>query len=142
MEIIDTNLTLAVRCRECGRIKFHKISLFELSLNNPVEFNCTCGNVEALIHVKKNKNIMIDIPCIACDNTHTFKYSLQDVIKRKVSVICCAETGFELCFLGWEEEVKRVVLKYQQDLDLLLGELGINRDLEEDLLKSIIKRIP
>jgi hypothetical protein len=130
MKILDTNLTFAVRCANCGRIKFHNISMFELLAGSSQELNCDCGSVELTAAFKDNKTIVVDIPCVACDTVHTYRYNMKDILRRKVTVICCIETGFELCFLGVAGDVKDMVYKYQKDLDQLMGELGLAHDVE------------
>lgn len=138
MKVLDTNLVLAVRCSNCGRIKFHNISTFKLPLNTKLDLHCGCGYNEIAITLKDNKIILADIPCLACDINHTYIYNLKDILKRKVTIISCNETGLELCFMGMEKDVKDVVSKYQEDINLLLGELGLLQGTGEDIRKGII----
>lgn len=141
MELFDTNLILAVRCPECGKIKFHNISTFKLHSNTKTEFFCDCGSIEMTLSLKDNKAILVDIPCIACDISHTYMYNLKDILRRRVTVVCCRDTGLELCFIGSEKDVRDVVLKYQEDINILLGELGQMLDVEEDVLNKFIRKI-
>lgn len=124
MNFYDTNLVLAVRCANCGKIKFHNLSIFKLAQEGKINLKCDCGNNELGIKLNKNKKLLIDVPCLACDIIHTYIYELKDILKRRVSVICCNETDFELCFIGREKDVKDIVFRYQEDLNILLGELG------------------
>lgn len=138
MNLFDTNLVLAVRCSNCGKISFHDISMFRLPLNHKTCLYCDCGSIEAAVSLKDNRTMMVDMPCLACDIKHTYIYSINDVLKRKVTVICCNETGLELCFMGRERDVRNVVSRYQEDLDLLLGELGFVAD--DDIFKGRTNR--
>lgn len=124
MNVYDTNLVLAIRCSNCGKIKFHSISVFRFPLNEEIKLYCDCGNDEICIKLKDNKKLVIDIPCLACDVSHTYIYDLRDILRRRVSIICCSDTGFELCFMGRDSDVRNIVSRYQEDLNLLLGELG------------------
>jgi len=126
MNVMDTNLMLAIRCANCGKISFHNISMFKLPANNELNFCCDCGKEEITITLKNNKFIILDVPCLACDINHSYKYKLRDVFKRRLTVVCCNETGLELCFLGKRDDVIDTVSKYQENLNTLLGELGLS----------------
>lgn len=125
MKVFDTNLTFAVRCGDCGRIKFHRISTFQILSSNESVFYCNCGSREMAVALKGRKTIIVDIPCLACDTDHTYKYNLKSIMKKKLTIICCDETGLELCFLGSNKDVQDMVFKYQEDLNMLMGELGM-----------------
>lgn len=140
MRVLDTNLILAVRCSNCGKIKFHNISTFKLPVNIKLNLYCDCGYNEMNVTLKDNKTILADVPCLACDINHTYSYSLKDILRRKVTVICCSETELELCFMGAERDVKNIVSKYQEDISLLLGELGLFQDEGADIKKNTIYR--
>lgn len=142
MKLLDTNLILAIRCPGCGKIKFHNISTFRLPPDVKVDLYCDCGNMEMSMTLKDNRMMLLDMPCIACDIDHTYRYSLKDILRRKVTIICCKDTGLELCFMGAEKDVKDIVLRYQEDINTLLGELGQMLDVGEDVLNSLMHRIP
>lgn len=130
--VLDTNLTFAVRCNNCGKIGFHSISAFELPLNTNMDFYCECGSVEMTVTLSGNRGIAVKIPCLACDINHTYKYSFKNILGKRLTVVCCTETGLELCFLGNQKDVKDIVSKYQEDLHQLLGELGLFEGLDID----------
>jgi len=125
MNILDGNLSLAVRCPNCGEIGFHNINVFELPLNSNRDFLCQCKCKQLTLKLKNRKDLIVNIPCLACDMIHTYRYTLKDILKKRFTVICCNETGLELCFLGREKDVKDVVSRYQENLNLLLEELGL-----------------
>ena len=141
MKILDTNLTFAIRCANCGKIKFHNISTFQFLVNNKIDFYCDCNSLEMSIAMKDNKSILIDLPCLACDINHAYKYRLMDIFRKRVTIICCSATGFELCFLGHERDIKDIVYKYQENVNELLGELGLFSGIEDDLIKRIINKL-
>lgn len=130
MKVLDTNLLFAVRCANCGRIKFHSISTFDFMVSNKIELHCDCGCTELTVCLKDNRTIFVEIPCIACDSVHTYRYNLKDILRRRVTVICCSETDFELCFLGKDKDIKDIVYKYQEDINELMNELGLMKDAE------------
>lgn len=130
MGVLDTNFVFAVRCANCGRIKFHSISTFDFVVNNKLKLYCDCGEAELTVSLKDNRTIFIEIPCLACDSVHTYRYNLKDLLRRRVTVICCSETDFELCFLGKNQDVKDIVYKYQEDLHELMDKLGLMCDTE------------
>lgn len=141
MGLLDTNLILAVRCPECGKINFHNVSTFKLLSDACLELNCECGCVEVTIALKDNKLVFIELPCISCDANHTYIYNLKNLLRRKVTIICCTDSGLELCFMGSEKDVRNVVQRYQEDIDALLGELSQMLDVEEDVLNLFIRKI-
>lgn len=134
MNLLDTNLTMAVRCGNCGRIKFHRVSMFQLPKNCNSDFYCECGSQEMTVCLRDRNSIIMKIPCLACDISHTYKYSLKGIMRKRLTIICCSETGLEICFLGRDNDVKDIVSKYQEDLNLLLGELGLLQDPVNDIL--------
>lgn len=128
MRVFDTNLMIAVRCADCGRIKFHSISVFDLLANKRMDFYCSCKAMELSVWLKDNKTIILRIPCVACDSVHTYRYSLKEVFKKSVTVVYCDSMDFELCFLGKSEDVEDIVYRYQEGINELLGELGLSND--------------
>lgn len=130
MPLLDTNLLFAVRCANCGKITLHNVSIFKLLQQEKTELCCECSFTEASVTLKNNRCIHLDIPCLACEVKHTYKYSINNLLKRKVTVICCSDTELELCFLGKTEDVKYTVYKYQQGINELLNELGLYQSIE------------
>ena len=126
MKVLDTNLVFAVRCRDCGKIIFHSLSIFQLHENSRMEFHCECGNLDMIVQIKNKRNILVEMPCLACDMYHNYKYSFKDIFRRRLTTICCPETGLELCFLGMEKDVRDIVDKYQEDINRLLVDLGLS----------------
>lgn len=139
MDTLDTNILIAIKCPNCGRMNFHNISLFKLFHSLKSDLCCSCGKREASVSLKDNKTMIIDISCLVCGVNHTYIYSLKDLLKRKVTVICCDDTGFELCFMGREKDVRNLVSKYQENLYLLLGELGFITE-GDDFIKGKTNR--
>jgi hypothetical protein len=136
LRLLDTNLIVAIRCPDCGKIKFHSISMFKLPSNARVDLFCDCGSTEMTIIIKDNKAVLVDIPCIACEINHTYTYSLKDILRRKVIIVCCTDTGLELCFMGSEKDVRDVVVRYQEDINTLLGELGEMLEVGDEVLNK------
>lgn len=136
MKLLDTNLIIAVRCPNCGKIKFHSISVFKLPPNTRLGLFCDCGIAEMTLKLNDNKTVLMDIPCIACDINHTYTYGLKEILRRKVIILCCIDTGLELMFMGSEKDVKNVVAKYKEDINTLLGELGEMLDIEDDVFNK------
>jgi hypothetical protein len=90
--------------------------------------------------LKDNKSMVLNIPCVACDIVHTYRYSLKDILGRDVTIVCCDDTEFELCFLGKFEDTRNIVYKCQEGINQLLGELGLSQIIEngnfDDLHKA------
>lgn len=120
--LVNTNMTLAIRCNRCGKIHLNNITLFQLKNNKYININCDCGEVKARIKTENYKEYCLEIPCFACEETHIFKYSLNQLLKGNLVLRCL--DGVEICFLGDESDVKKLLKKQKDDFAILLDELS------------------
>lgn len=123
--LVNTNVAIAVRCSTCGTFEVHNTSLFELFTNKKTELVCTCGQRNAIIKTSDNKSLWMDIDCFVCQDKHTFKYTLKQLLRGNI-ITRCIESGLEICFIVSHGDVKEIVEKYEvnsedlyRDLDFL-----------------------
>lgn len=120
--LVNTNLALAIRCNMCGKTNINQLSLFNLERSIYHNIECPCGEIKARIKTKDYREYRLEIPCFACQETHVFKYSLDQLLKGNL-VIRCIE-GLEICFLGNDSDVKEILKKEKNDLNRVLNELN------------------
>lgn len=120
--LISTTTMLAMRCPECGKLEFHKLSLFSFSGSRMLEVNCSCGATLMLVTKKKNGTYGLQLPCVICDIRHRRQLSAAIIYSQKITNLYCQETGIELGHIGPEEKVREAVMNYDYDLDKLINQ--------------------
>ncbi|MBS4537085.1 hypothetical protein GOQ27_01345 [Clostridium sp. D2Q-11] len=120
--LVNTNLALAIRCNKCGKIHTNNITLFQLKNNSYININCNCGETKARIKTENYKEYCLEIPCFACEETHIFKYSLDQLLKGNLVIRCL--DGVEICFLGDETDVKELLKGQKDDFTRVIEELS------------------
>ncbi|MCX7695988.1 MAG: hypothetical protein N2Z71_09820 [Caloramator sp.] len=120
--IMDSSIKAAVKCSECGSYTSFHINLFEAK--RPTSRRCSCGNIVLKVSATKGE-VDIDIPCIACGETHRYKYKIKDLIDKSVNILACPVCGMEIAFLGKEYLVDDMVNRYMDDMLELLTHLGV-----------------
>lgn len=121
--LISTNIAIAVRCSDCGSLRVHHTSLFELFTNRRTELVCTCGQHNAIIKTKDYKSLWMEISCFACQDKHLFKYTLKQLLRGNI-ITRCIESGIEICFMVSNGDVDELIEKYETDAEELYRELG------------------
>lgn len=116
--LINTNIAFAVRCSECGSLKVHDTSLFELFINKRTELVCTCGQQNAIIKAKDYKSLWVDIDCFVCQDKHTFKYTLKQLLRGNI-ITRCIESGIEICFMVSDGDINELVENYEMNSEIL-----------------------
>lgn len=122
--LITTEMTLAMRCSECGKMDYHSISRFAFSGRKNVEITCVCGTTKLVITPKNHREFYIYVPCVVCEIIHVRKVSARSLWSDEVTYLFCQETGLELGYLGPDEKVRELAAAYEDDLLALAGELG------------------
>ncbi|WIV12232.1 hypothetical protein [Proteiniborus sp. MB09-C3] len=120
--LIDTKIAIAVKCGTCDNLNVHETSLFELFTNKTTEIVCTCGQHNAIIKTKNHKSLWMDIDCYVCQDKHTFKYTLKQLLRGNI-ITRCIETGVEICFIVSCGDVNELIEKYEMNCDGFYKEL-------------------
>lgn len=80
-------------------------SLFEL---NRVNESFTSLRVK----LQNNKEILLRVSCPVCGNSHYYRYSINEFMKKKLTVGGCEVLGIPLFYIGNEDEVRKKVSKH------------------------------
>jgi hypothetical protein len=122
--LIDTSLTIAYKCPSCGSFEFFSVSLFEMYSRSESIFNCHCLNSSITVRADAERGIFIKLPCIGCEDDHTFLFSKKDLLTKDLNTFCCPESGFKLCFIGKDEPVRKAIDNTEEELDELMDMFG------------------
>lgn len=76
------------------------------------------------IITKRNKSLLLTIPCFACNEVHTYALRDKALWSEHVSVLKCPNTKMELCFMGKDDGVRKSVDNYEMQMDILMNEIG------------------
>ncbi|HBX23424.1 MAG TPA: hypothetical protein DEF34_07340 [Desulfotomaculum sp.] len=120
--IIETGALLAMRCPECGKLDYHKLSRFEFGLRKKVEVACKCGFIKLVVNTKDRKDYMLQVPCVVCESKHMRSISSRRFWSDDVNYLFCQETGLELGYLGPEEEVRELAEAQEESIESLATE--------------------
>ncbi len=120
--LIDSKIAIAVRCGTCDNINVHETNLFELFTNKTIELECTCGQHNAIISAKDCKALWMEIDCCVCQDKHTFKYTLKQLLRGNI-ITRCIETGAEICFIVSQGDVNELIDKYKMNSDSFYKDL-------------------
>jgi len=120
--IIETGALLAMRCPECGKLDYHKLSRFEFGLRKKVEIACKCGFIKLVVNTKDRKDYMLQVPCVVCESKHMRSISSRRFWSDEVNYLFCQETGLELGYLGPEEEVRELAEAQEESIESLANE--------------------
>lgn len=102
--ILNANTSIAVK-NSYDRYDIEFFSLFELSkVNETFTF--------LKIKVQNNKEILIKISCPLCGNYHYYRYTINEFLKRKLSIGGCEVLGVPLFYIGDKDEVSKKVNKH------------------------------
>lgn len=122
--LIDTSITIAYKCTSCGSYEFFNISLFILMYKKDCDLACRCRRSCVSIKQEGENNFLINIPCIGCDNEHTYLITKRSMLLGKTIVLNCPETGMQICFIGKDEAVRKKVDSLEEEFDELMDTFG------------------
>ncbi|MDP4093522.1 MAG: hypothetical protein Q8920_09190 [Bacillota bacterium] len=123
--LLNASVTIAYKCSACGAFEFFdNISLFELTYKDDYKYECKCGKSAVLIKKDATRNLIINVPCISCGNSHVFVLSRKALLHNSVNILACPENGMKLCFIGNDEEVRKKIDYFEKELDELINMFG------------------
>lgn len=120
--LLNASTKLAVKCSECGKYNVTEINIFRMRI--PTSLRCDCGHRTARIRIHSSR-LILEVDCIACEKQHSFQFSLRELMEKPIRIISCAETGMEIAFLGWEENVKSIIEQYNEDMQEVYQSFGL-----------------
>jgi len=70
------------------------------------------------------KQLSDQIPCIGCDDEHTYLFTKKSILFGEPVVFNCPETGIQTCFIGRDEAVCDKIDDLEKEFDKLLDTYG------------------
>ncbi len=122
--LIDTSITIAYKCTSCGSFEFFNVSMFTLTYRKSCVLPCRCRKSCVSIKQEGEGSYLISIPCIGCDNEHTYLIAKKPMLLGETVVLNCPETGMQICFIGRDEAVRRKVDSLEEEFDELMDTYG------------------
>jgi hypothetical protein len=140
--LIATSTVFAMRCPECGKLQFNKLSLFAFSGRQVLEVTCSCGTTLLVISKGKNGIYRLQLPCVICEVKHRRQISGANLWSQRLINLYCQETGIELGHIGSEEKVKEAVMSYDYDLETLIEQFeGDDYFNNSNIMYQVINRL-
>jgi hypothetical protein len=122
--LITTTTAVALRCPECGKIKYHSLSLFTFSAKKTLRLNCTCGTSLLVISTRDRKVFYFQVECLMCEGKHMREFLLKEIWSGKVLNLMCDETDLEIGFIGPKDQVKKCIASQERSLQEMAEDLG------------------
>ncbi|MTI71002.1 MAG: hypothetical protein FH751_12195 [Firmicutes bacterium] len=120
--LVNSNIALTIKCKECGDISTETVSLFRLKRNDNHIFRCLCGKSKLEIKYEDYDSYLIKIDCTACKETHVFKYNLNQLLKGNIVNRCL--DGMEILFISNDKDASKLFGRDKYKLDNILDELN------------------
>lgn len=120
--VLNASSKIAVKCSECGKYNTMDLNIFKMKI--PTSQICDCGHSVFKGQISKSQLIFY-IDCIACEKQHKYRFKLKDLMERPVNIMSCPITGMEVAFLGKDDCVDDIVVRYMNDTHELLKSLGV-----------------
>jgi hypothetical protein len=122
--LITTTTALALRCPECGKIKYHSLSLFSFSAKKTLRLTCACGAPLLVISTRNRKVFYFQVECLMCEGTHLLEFFLKEIWSGSVLSLVCNETDLEIGFIGPRDQVKKRIANQERSLQEMAEDLG------------------
>ena len=122
--LIDTSITIAYKCTSCGSFEFFNVSIFSLIYKKGCGLACRCRKSCVSIKQEGESNYLVKIPCIGCDNEHTYLITKKSILLGETIVLNCPETGMQICFIGRDEAVRMKVDNLEKEFDEMIDTYG------------------
>jgi hypothetical protein len=122
--LITTTTALALRCPECGKIKYHSLSLFSFSAKKTLRLTCACGTPLLMISNRDRKVFYFQVECLMCEGKHLQEFFLREIWSGRVLSLMCDETGLEIGFIGPRDQVKKCIANQERSLQEMAEDLG------------------
>lgn len=125
--LIQATTALALRCPECGKIKYYALSFFLFAgRNRTVRFSCDCGTPLISITTRDRKIFYLQLDCLMCETKHLYQYLFKEIWSPDVISLFCEETGLEVGFIGPRQKVKKCIARQERSLREMAEDLGFS----------------
>ena len=116
---------VSYRCPHCGTTVMSMIGTFALS-GDLIKLKCSCGESELIIAYTKDNKIRLTVPCLACENPHTFNINSTTFFERDLIELSCKVLGLNICFIGNKDKVFEAIEKSDKELAEMMGEYSLD----------------
>jgi predicted RNA-binding Zn-ribbon protein involved in translation (DUF1610 family) len=116
---------ISYRCPHCGTTVMSMIGTFALS-GDLIKLKCSCGESELVISYTNDNKIRITVPCLACENPHTYSISFSAFFQRELLELACKAIGINICFIGNKEKVFEAIERSDKELAEMMGEYSLD----------------
>ncbi len=122
--LITTTTAVALRCPECGKIKYHSLPLFSFSAQKTLRLTCACGAPLLLISTRDRKVFYFQVECLMCEGKHLQEFFLREIWSGRVLSLVCDETDLEIGFIGPRNQIKKCIADQERSLQEMAEDLG------------------
>ncbi len=116
---------ISYRCPHCGSAVVSMVGTFALS-GDLIKLKCDCGESELVLSYTKDNKIKITVPCLACENPHTFSINSETFFSRDLLELSCKVLGLNICFIGNKEKVFEAIENSDKELAEMIGEYSLS----------------
>lgn len=122
---VKTEIVLAMRCPECGKMGYHNIRRFAIPRGESLKIQCVCGAEIFNINTQDRSQYRMKLACVYCGGCHNQALSGKKIWSADETIdFYCAETGLELGCIGPEDMVKKIIKGRERELESLVDEFG------------------
>lgn len=104
--LIDSKISFALK-DPCGQYEIKEISIFEID-----KVYKAFPYME--IKSKRNKELSFTMKCPLCEESHSFKYNINEFFKREVVIGGCESFGIPLFYIGNQRKVHERIKKFNE----------------------------
>lgn len=102
--LLDSNISIAIK-DESGKYIIKNTCFFKLKELNK--------EITSLNSIKIfNGEILFNICCPLCGESHCYTYSLKELISRDILIGGCDEIGIPVFYIGNYEKIRKRILNY------------------------------
>ncbi len=113
----DAKRSVGFFCPVCRQAVIVERSAFLLAAGTHA-IECPCGKSKIEIETQGEK-IKLQVPCLFCEQTHSFQCSTQAFLHEKIMAFSCGPSGLDCCYVGEEGLVFKAMDRLQEVLDAL-----------------------
>ncbi len=137
--VVDLSIAFAIRCPDCGRLSVEKVNIFQLSAREGYNIYCECGSKKAVVKREKTGKINITYQCIICNYTHSLVINKDKYLSNmSIHPIYCPRSNLNLGYYGSYKLIKTELKRQQEELDLMIDELGMDDFSNPELMLNIL----
>jgi len=116
---------ISYRCPHCGTTVMSMVGTFALS-GDLIKLKCSCGESELIISYTKDNKIKLSVPCLACENPHSFSINSSTFFEKDLLELNCKVLGLPICFVGNKDKVFEAIERADKELAEMMGEYSID----------------